>query len=418
MIEQVSAAPSLPYPTDEYAPTNANLWEKCLEVARGDRRDFTQGGRTINSPNKGKGYYPWPHPKGIAWAVKQYNGFNGGWKRNKEAASPLLIRAAAGFLATQPGSEEHHETEVLRVRGLVRCASVGAGWHYWAVTYKGARLVRAGLGDDLRRKMDDLLRNFDVETAADLGVWFENNFRIKSPKTPPGGKELKRRADTLIWVLKFRAKSQMGDPAEVHEKARQEIEDLWKTHIEPHLAQLVASFTDEGGKVVPKEIQLGGVTYVNEVGVNEATVEKYAKRLDAIFNSITGWRAKAMKSGLKVVLASPRNFSGTVTGKYKTNEDSLYIRATPNVLKRGGGYASFEYIIVHELGHRYERFDRPPQDFDKTPWWTTRYSRNEGEGFAELFALGHFKLTGSWDSAVVERFEQVMSGGEPARAAV
>lgn len=202
----------------------------------------------------------------------------------------------------------------------------------------------------------------------------------------------------------------MGDPTEVREKARTEIESFWKDDIKPHLAKIVTLFTDEGGKVVPKELTLSGVTYVNEVGVDAASVEKYAKRLEVIFNSITGWRAKALRSGLKVILASPRQFRGTVGGKYKRNEDALYIRTTPNVLKRGEGYGSFEYIIVHELGHRFERYNRIAIDFDKVEWWTTKYSRNEGEAFAELFALGHFGTRGTWDPAVVDRFEQAMTG--------
>jgi hypothetical protein len=85
------------------------------------------------------------------------------------------------------------------------------------------------------------------------------------------------------------------------------------------------------------------------------------------------------------------------------------------VLKRGAGYASFEYICVHELAHRYEKYNRLPEDFDKPQWWTTRYSRTEGlggsEGFAELFALGHFHLTGNWAPDILDRFEAVMTGG-------
>lgn len=401
----------MPYLTDEYRPTNGNLWQSVLEVAKGERRELRIGDRTITSPNEGRGFYPWPHPKGIGWAVKQYNGFNGGWTR-KEAGVAARMRAGA-TIATEAGSYEHTAIELLKTDGLVRLASVSGSWHYWEPTYRGRRYFRASLGDDLRRKMDDLLRDFSAAKAHEVGLWFEANFRVKSPKTPKGGKALKDEATSFLWVLKHRLSYPHLKPEEylpgAFEKAKEEIATRWKGDIEPNLSQLVSLFTDEGDKVIPKELTLGGVTYVNEVGVDQASVEKYAKRLEVIFNSITGWRAKAMKSGLKVVLASPRNFSGTVTGKYKSDQDALYIRATPNVLKRGGGYASFEYIIVHELAHRYERHVRPPLDFDKVEWWTTKYSRNEGEAFAELFALGHFNLTGSWDKNVVERFEKVMA---------
>lgn len=403
------AKPSKPYQTDEYGATDEHLWEKVLEVARGDRRQFTRGDRTIHAPHKGRGFRHWPSPKATAWAVKQYNGFNGGWKHKKKEASGLglLQRArASGVLATQIGSAEHALAEELREQDFVQLSLVNQGWHYWATTFKGARFVRAGLGDDLRRKMDDLLQDFDGPKAKAVGEWFEENFRVSSPKTPKGGKELKDKAQKLVWVLKHRLGQTAGEGAA--EKARAEVESDWKT-IEPQVAQLVAGFTDEGGKVVPKEVTLGGVTFVNEVGVDEATVEKYAKRLSAIFDTLHGWRAKALQGGLRVVLASPRNFTGTAGGKYKTNEDALYVRTTPTVLKRdGAGYGGFEYIIVHELGHRYERFNRVPKDFDQPVWLTSRYSTKEGESFAELFAIGHFKIKGTWNPGIVERFEQEM----------
>lgn len=135
------AAPSEPYLTDEYQPTNANLWQNVLEVARGDRRELRLGDRTIHAPNDGQGFYPWPHPNGIAWAVKQYNGFNGGWTR-KEAGVASRMREGV-TIATTAGSYEHTAVGLLKRDGLVRLASVSGPWHYWEPTYRGRRLFQA-----------------------------------------------------------------------------------------------------------------------------------------------------------------------------------------------------------------------------------------------------------------------------------
>lgn len=409
----MTIAPTQPYLTDEYRPTNEHLWKSVLEVAKGERRDFSLGDRTINAPNEGRGFYPWPHPNGIAWAVKQYNGFNGGWSR-KEAGIAARMREGA-TIATEVGSFEHTAVELLKTDGLVRLASTSGPWHYWEPTYRGWRHFRASLGDDLRRKMDDLLRDFSAEKAHEVGLWFEANFRVNSPKSPKGGKALKDEATSFLWILKHRLSYPHLKPEEylpgAFEKAKEEIAARWKADIEPNLSQLVGMFTDEGGKVIPKELVLGPATYENEIGVDGPTLEKYAKRLDTIFRSITGWRAAALKNGLKVVLASPRNFTGTVSGKYKRDRDALLIRTTPNSLKRdSAGYGSFEYILVHEMGHRFEKYNPPKIDFDRREWLTTRYSSREGEAFAELFAIGHFNLTGTWDKGIVERFEKVMAG--------
>ncbi len=114
------------------------------------------------------------------------------------------------------------------------------------------------------------------------------------------------------------------------------------------------------------------------------------------------------------MFAAAQDFNGTVKGKYKSADDLLLVRTTPAVLKRADGYASLDYILIHELGHRYEHKVRGlPVDFDKPAWWTTRYSRADSmagsESFAELFAIGHFGITGNWDAAILDRFEKVMA---------
>lgn len=147
MTTAAGMSPSYPYMTDEYEPTNANLWERVLEVARGDRRELTINDRTIHAPNQGMGFRHWPNSKGVAWAVKQYKGFNGGWKRKEASGFGLLARTRAGVLVTKVGSAEHRLAEDLRGHGLVRLVEQAPEWGYWVATFQGARLVRASLGD-------------------------------------------------------------------------------------------------------------------------------------------------------------------------------------------------------------------------------------------------------------------------------
>lgn len=401
--QAVRHAPSKPHLTDEYAPTDEHLWEKCLEVVNGERRQFTEGGRTINAPNDGRGYDHMPNPNGIAWAVKQYNGFGGGWKRRKEVEAhthALRVMAHGGSVSAPAG-----QLDVLAQAGLIRATGEAHGRVYWAITARGGRLVMAGLVEELARRMTQLLRKFDPHEAKQLGDWIEGNFRVNSPKTPKGAKALKERLQRMVWVLKHRhSSSQTPDPVAIVAEIQRDWDDASKD------LGLLTKFTDEGGTVVPKDVEINGVRYLNEAGVSEAHLDKYAKRLTAVFASLTGWRKKAVSGRLTVVLKPPSAFSGTVSGKYKREEDAMWIRTTPAILKRAQGYASFEYILVHELGHRYERFHHPSEDFDRPQWKTTRYSRDEGEGFAELFALGHFEIKGSWDHGIVERFESLMSG--------
>ena len=261
-----------------------------------------------------------------------------------------------------------------------------------------------GLGNDLIRKMDGLLRGpYDPQEAAKVGTWIEANFRVKLPRTPRGQKALKQQVNVFLWALR------VGGAAR-----ESQVRDDWAA-IKPQVPDLVRYFSDEGITNVPKEIKSGPVTYLNWVGLDAKKLQAFTKSLDALWGSLKGWRRKALDGGLKVALAGPEHFRGTAAGVYKSDKDTLLVRATPKVLKRTPGqYGSPDYILVHELGHRYERKHPPTVDFERSTWFTTPYSMQTGQdSFAELFALGHFGITKAhrtWDPAIQDRFEAVMSG--------
>lgn len=417
-MRPIVAAPSEHHLTDEWKPTNEALWQDVLELARGDRDELrASDGTIIQSPH----FKPWPSPPGSAWATKTYNSLDGGWTR-KASLVPFLHDNLSLILPS--GQMPFHP-------GLVKVGEDRAGNVLWSLSLKGRKRVAAAVGDELQRRMHTLLAHFTVEDGAELGEWIEKTFRVGSPKTPRGGKELKKTLEKLVWVLKFRLngvslllKKKMEErdgptpgledygkhsPDEV-EKLRLEVAALWKD-VEPFIAQVTRLFTEEGsGTVRPEQIEVGGRTYINAIGETEANLKKYITRLEQIFASLRGWRA-SVGNNLKVVLGSPKDMDSSrsqLAGKYRSGTDTVYLRATPTILKRADNYGSFEYVLVHELGHRYEFKNKLATDFDTLMWQTTAYSRQEGEAFAELFALGHFKYGGPW-SPVVERFEEVMA---------
>jgi hypothetical protein len=73
----------IPLPQDNHEPTNEWLWEQCLKLVRGERRELRYQDKEIEGPNHGHGWKHWPAPKGVAWAVKQYNNLGGGWRDKK-----------------------------------------------------------------------------------------------------------------------------------------------------------------------------------------------------------------------------------------------------------------------------------------------------------------------------------------------
>lgn len=267
-----------------------------------------------------------------------------------------------------------------------------------------------GLADELIRRVERLLDPWDPAGAKATAKWLEENFRFKVNKTPSGQKDNKKILELFWWGLNF--------PSESH------VRNDWPK-IKPLVPELVAKFTAEGGADVPAEVEVNGVTYRNPLGLSRPALMKMVAVVDAILKSLQGWRRKALAGHLNVSFAGPDAFRGSAKGRYNAPSDTMFVRATPSVIKRSGAqYGSFEYIFLHELGHRYERVRRVHMDFGTRAWETTPYSEVEGmsghsEAFAELFALGHFNIT-SWGprefGPVIEKFEALMTAGkaEPA----
>ena len=290
----------------------------------------------------------------------------------------------------------------------------------------------AGLADTLKQKIQVLIR--DYQKALDAGRasyqelkaigelfadWFTNTFRVTIRTTPRGGKKVKAEAEKFLWVAKNAVHMRKD-----HASGLVELQSRWK-EFQPWVPELVRLFSDEGGTSIVKEINTSIATYINDRGVSTPNFKKYVKALDAVFGSVKGWRRKALAAGFKVSLSGPDKFRGTSAGRYNAESDTMFVRATPKVMKRSGGtYGAPDYILIHELGHRYEHKIGVGVDFGQSQWATTRYSRarsgmGSSEGFAELFALGHFGIrkVRSEFGDVADRFEQLMStGGRAAKA--
>lgn len=274
------------------------------------------------------------------------------------------------------------------------------------------RFIQANLNQELVQRMHQTFTKYDDHVATDTANWFQQTFHFDTSKTPPGQKKLKNLVSAFHWFLRnagIHALSIGGQSKEIpgEESAWREAKRIWEQELQPLSSDLVKYFSDEGIKVVPKELQIGQVTYMNLVGFDEKALAKLAQALEAVFDKVQGWRRKAL-SGLKVALAGPKYFHDTAGGKYKADEDTLYVRATPAVLKRTRGtYGAFDYILIHELGHRYDHKVGAKVDFDRQEWQTTPYSRNDGETFAELFALSNFGIKGTWGNTL-DKFEALM----------
>lgn len=284
------------------------------------------------------------------------------------------------------------------------------------------RRTAIGLATELEHRVGQLIKDYNRGTAEGktswpdrkaigepFAKWFLETFRVGVSNTPKGGKAAVEMALRFLWAAQ-------NSVAQNNNTSM--IESDWEK-LRPLVPTLVSAFTSEGSAQILTELKTSIATYLNLKGLAAKTFQSYVQNLDALFSSVRGWRAKALTGGLTVALAGPDKFRGTAGGKYNAPSDTMFVRVTPDVLKRSGGkYASLEYILVHELGHRYDVKVRTSIDFDRPEWYTTRYSTTQSmsgsEAFAELFALGHFGITSEGSRQFgdkLEAFEQIMQRG-------
>ncbi len=274
-----------------------------------------------------------------------------------------------------------------------------------------ARFVRANLQHEFEQKFEKLLSyapdNPPPHEVVEFRKWIADNFKMTG-RVPAEAK--RAREDLERFWRHLDIATGHGFMPGVFAPS---FGESWKW-LKPQLHTIVQFLSAEGtGKVPVFEKKHGSNTYVNMVGASEQRFDALIGTIEGVFSGLDGWHRKALDGGIRVVFAGPKDFGGTASGKYLSEKDELWIRATPGgrIEKGGGGYGGLAYVITHELGHRYERKHHVPVDFDRPEWHTTPYSRKDGEAFAELFALSNFGMS-SQGGPALSKFEHLMATGK------
>lgn len=61
-------------------PTKPKLWDKMIQMAKGELKSVTEGDTTINAPNDGDGFEKYPSAYANGWALSMYEKLGGKWK--------------------------------------------------------------------------------------------------------------------------------------------------------------------------------------------------------------------------------------------------------------------------------------------------------------------------------------------------
>jgi len=149
-------------------------------------------------------------------------------------------------------------------------------------------------------------------------------------------------------------------------------------------------------------IKLKNTTFHNKSIMSEKRFIETSNYINKFLNDLKGFHKKALNPKLNIYFVKKKQTNASAT--YKSDKDIIFIR--PDKVTNGNNYGSFVYVILHELGHRYEKYFDNYDIAGDSSWNTTKYSAStnswHGEQFAELFALSH------WYSKYKNKYQETM----------
>ncbi len=262
----------------------------------------------------------------------------------------------------------------------------------------------ASLMGDFDEKIKNLGSSPSPDEVRTFRQWFRDAFSVGS-KAPKGLTQARKQVDDFWKKLELFESGEGLQPGAFASFMDAMLNNI---RIKEYMVELESSVQGRSSR----EYRTSQATYLNLAGASDARFMETVETVEKALKSIKGLRRKVLSS-LTINFLSAQSFRGTASAKYFTAKDEIGIRLTPGgrIQKaEPGKYGSLAYVITHELGHRYERKTGTPIDFEQSEWYTTRYSRVEGETFAELFALSNYDIVQGFDPSILDRFEQVMAG--------
>ena len=89
-LDRGCSIPSIKMAEKKNIPTNQELWDKVIKLTKGELKELSHNGKTVQSPNEGKGFTKYPSAYANGWAAKTYKDMGGKWK--KESSEYKLPR--------------------------------------------------------------------------------------------------------------------------------------------------------------------------------------------------------------------------------------------------------------------------------------------------------------------------------------
>lgn len=170
----------------------------------------------------------------------------------------------------------------------------------------------------------------------------------------------------------------------------------------------VDTFLGKTKKQKIEKIVIGNITFINNSSMAVSRFKSTSKTISALLKRLKGYHAKAIQKPLEIHFKYAKDMKSRAY--YKSDLDQIWVKESSKADNEL--YGHLLYIIVHELGHRYEQFYKIPKGFKDIDFYTTKYSKVDGysasETFAELFAVSFWEDKYPEYIDQIERFKKLM----------
>lgn len=258
-------------------------------------------------------------------------------------------------------------------------------------------LRESALDIDKVKQLGRSLIPYDESKFADLEKWLD--YFPNSGRAPKGKKREAEHIKSLKDGIKFFKEYNMMP---------QTVGAIFSYYDADGVSRLVDDFLSTSKKAKVEKITVGKITFINNSSMAESRFKKTVKAVADLLKRFKGYHKKAIETPLEIHFKYSKEIKSKAV--YKGLLDQIWVKESSKADNEL--YGHLLYIIVHELGHRYEKIHKLPKGFVDNKFYTTKYSKVDGmggsEAFAEMFAVSFWEDSYKEYSEQVERFKKLL----------
>lgn len=242
------------------------------------------------------------------------------------------------------------------------------------------RILTESVDTDELKRIGKSLLNFTNDKITDFVKWIDQF--PSSGKAPAG---MKKDFEDIKWLKKS------ADTYKEYKIVPQPIGATFSRWDESYIDRLVDAFFNTKTERT-SNITIGNLFFVNESAMASSRFKETSAKIAKFLQRFDGFHKKALVGKLEIYFTSSNAFRAKAI--YRSTTDKIMIKESNAREVDTEAYGYLLYILVHELGHRFEFKSKVPLSFRDEDFYTTKYSQTDSmfgsECFAEIFAISFF----------------------------